>query len=147
MSLFAFSILLQILLFFYFEATTLLNLYPWNDLAKYTNREKTLEAASNGLVILISMGLFISHIKWLMTISVIFWFIFLIMQLLTWWMPYLTGRHLKQFPKSLYETHFIRTIKILPRVKDHIVPDAQHNVLQFISLITVIVSALSIFYA
>ncbi|KOS62083.1 hypothetical protein AN161_14805 [Lysinibacillus sp. FJAT-14222] len=64
------------------------------------------------------------------------------MQLLNWWMPYLTGKYLKQFPKTLYETHFKNTLKLLPPIKDHIIPDLQHNVLQIISLITFILSAL-----
>ncbi|MBU8878762.1 hypothetical protein BGM26_07125 [Bacillus sp. FJAT-29790] len=135
---------LQILLFLYFEITTLINLYPWNDLSKYSNREKIIEATANGIVIILSWALFITKIKWLMLISVLFWFVFLLMQLLTWWMPYLTGKHLKQFPRTLYETHFKNTIKILPPIKDHIIPDAQHNVLQIISLLIIIACAIAL---
>lgn len=139
------AIVFQILLFLYFEITTLVNLYPWNDLSKYSNKEKITEATVNGIIIILSFGLFITQLKWLMIISVLFWFIFLFMQILNWWMPYLTGKHLKQFPKTLYESHFKNTFKLLPPIKDHIIPDAQHNVLQIISLITFMVSAFSVF--
>ncbi|MBD8006611.1 hypothetical protein [Bacillus norwichensis] len=139
------AIVLQILLFFYFEVTTLLNLFPWNDLSKYTRKEKFTEAITNGLFILLCIGLFATKVKWLMAISVMFYLIFLIMQILTWWMPYCTGIHLKQFPKSLYESHFKDTIKWLPPMKDHIIPDAQHNVLQLLSMITLIASSISLF--
>jgi hypothetical protein len=139
------AIAFQILLFIYFEGTTLVNLYPWNDLSKYSNQEKIIEASVNGIIIILCLGLFISEIKWLMIISVIFWFVFLFMQILTWWMPYLTGKHLKQFPKTLYETHFKNTFKLLPPIKDHIIPDAQHNVLQILSLITFIVNTFALF--
>ncbi len=144
MDLFNFAIAFQILLFLYFEVTTLVNLYPWNDLSKYSTKEKFIEATVNGIIIILCIGLFITQIKWLMIISVVFWFVFLFMQLLNWWMPYLTGKYLNQFPKTLYETHFKNTLKLLPPIKDHIIPDLQHNVLQIISLITFILSALVI---
>ncbi|MFY0521517.1 hypothetical protein ACOMCU_27440 [Lysinibacillus sp. UGB7] len=114
MDLFNFAIAFQILLFLYFEVTTLVNLYPWNDLSKYSTKEKIIEATVNGIIIILCIGLFITQIKWLMIISVVFWFVFLFMQLLNWWMPYLTGKYLKQFPKTLYETHFKNTLKLLP---------------------------------
>lgn len=145
MNFFILGIVLFIVLFIYFEVTTLINLYPWNDLSKYTKKEKVIEAVVNGLFICTGLVLFISTIKWLMIMSVIAMFIHLLSQLLTWWLPYLTGKHLKQFPKSLYETHFTNTIKVLPRIKDHIIPDAQHNVLQFLTLVTFITCFLALF--
>lgn len=139
------ALVLQILLFLYFEVTTLVPLFPWNDLSKYSRKEKFTEAIANGLIILLCIGLFATKIKWLMAISVMFYLVFLVMQILTWWMPYLTGIHLKQFPRSLYESHFKNTIKWLPPVKGHIIPDAQHNVLQLISILTLITSSIALF--
>lgn len=144
MDIFKWAVILQLLLLLYFEAITLLNLYPWNDLSKYTFKEKVIEATVNGAIIIFNAGLFTTKVKWLMMISIVFWFLFLLMQLLTWWMPYVTGKHLKQFPRTLYDTHFKETIKLLPPIKDHIIPDAQHNVLQFLTLITFIVSVMSV---
>lgn len=146
MSIFLWAIVFQVILFLYFEVTTLINLFPWNDLSKYSLREKLLEAISNGITIIVGLILFITKIKWLMIISVLIWCLFLLMQVITWWMPYLTGKHLKQFSRELYDTHFQRTIKFLPPIKDHIVPDAQHNVLQILSLATFIVSLIAIIY-
>src|SRR5699024_7470218 len=140
MELYYWAISFQVFLFIYFEITTLVNLYPWNDLAKYSLREKVTEAIVNGMIIIIGIGLFLTKIKGLMIFSVIIWLIYLLMQLLTWWMPYLTGKHLKQFSKTLYQTHFQETIKILPPIKNHIIPDAQHNILQLLSLAAFIVS-------
>lgn len=144
MDIFKWAVILQLLLLLYFEAITLLNLYPWNDLSKYTFKEKVIEATVNGAIIIFNAGLFTTKVKWLMMISIVFWFLFLLMQLLTWWMPYVTGKHLKQFRRTLYDTHFKETIKLLPPIKDHIIPDAQHNVLQFLTLITFIVSVMSV---
>ena len=144
MNIFLWSVILQILLFLYFEVTTLVNLFPWNDLSKYSYRERLLEATVNGITIIIGIALFVTKIKWLMTISVVLWFVFLLMQLLTWWMPYLTGKHLKQFPRDLYDTHFQETLKILPPIKNHIIPDAQHTVLQIISLATFMTSLITV---
>lgn len=146
MSLFYFSICLQVILLFYFEMITLVNLYPWNDLSNYTKKEKWMEALINGFVIFMSLCLYLTHIKILMFIAVVCYFVFFIMQLLVWWLPYLTGIHLKQFPKNLYDLHFRKTFKILPPIKDNIIPDAQHNVLQLITMATLLVSAISLFH-
>lgn len=110
-------VFLQIVLFIYFEVTTLINLYPWNDLSKYSHKERLLDATINGIIIIIGIILFVIKVKWLMVISIVL-FVFLFMQLLTWWMLYLTGKHLKQFPRSLYDTHFQETLKILPPIKN-----------------------------
>ncbi|HLS34706.1 MAG TPA: hypothetical protein VK061_00545 [Bacillota bacterium] len=141
---FTFAFISQIILLVYFEVTTLINLYPWNDLSKYTRKEKITEATVNGITIIIGITLFISKKPVLMVIATIFWFLFLLVQLLNWWMPYITGKHLKQFPRELYDSHFQDTLKILPPIKEHIIPDAQHNVLQFLSLEVFIVSLLAI---
>ena len=145
MDLYKWAIVMQVLLFIYFEITTLVNLFPWNDLSKYSTREKVIEATTNGVVIITGIVLFLTKVNWLMTISVIIWFIFLFMQLLVWWMPYLTGKHLKQFPRELYDTHFQRTVKFLPRVKNHIIPDAQHIVLQTLSMATLVMCVAVLF--
>lgn len=57
---FTFAFISQIILLVYFEVTTLINLYPWNDLSKYTRKEKITEATVNGITIIIGMTLFIS---------------------------------------------------------------------------------------
>ncbi len=94
---------------------------------------------------MVCLALFLTNVFSLMVISVVGLFVFFMMQVLVWWLPYLTGVHVKQFPRSLYDSHFQETIKILPPVKDNIIPDAQHNMLQLLSLATVVVSAMSLF--
>lgn len=145
MLLFYFALCLQVSLLLYFGLITLFNLYPWNDLSKYTTQDKLKEAIVNGLFLIACLVLFLTGVFSLMVISVFGFGIFFIMQMLVWWLPYLTGIHLKQFPRSLYESHFQETVKILPPRKDNIVPDAQHNLLQLLSLTTVVVSALTLF--
>ena len=144
MDIFLWAVILQVLLFLYFEVTTLINLFPWNDLSKYSYKERLLEATVNGITIIVGLALFVTKVKWLMAVSAAFWFVFLLMQLLTWWMPYLTGKHLKQFPRDLYDTHFQETLKVLPPIKNYIIPDAQHNVLQIISLATFVTSLITV---
>src|SRR5699024_12566142 len=100
-------------------------------------------ASVNGAIISFHSVLVITKVIWLMMTSVVLWFFYLLMQLLTSWIPYLTGQHLIQFPRTLYDTHVRETIKLLPPIKDHIIPDAQHNVLQILSLITLIVRMLA----
>lgn len=144
MDLFIWALVMQLLLFIYFEIITLVPLYPWNDLSKYSTKEKVLEAATNGVIIVIGIGLFVTKIQLLMVISIVLWGLFLVMQLLTWWLPYITGKHLKQFSRELYDTHFEQTVKLLPRIKDHIIPDAQHLVLQVLTLSTLLTTAIAV---
>lgn len=66
-----------------FKVTTIFNLYPWNDLSKYSFREKMVEATGKGVIIFFSPGFFLSKIKSLMIISVVIYFVYLLMQLLT----------------------------------------------------------------
>lgn len=145
MTLFKWAVILQIVLLVYFVITTVLPLYPWNDLTPYSAAEKWTEAGVNGGLILLNLTLFLSKAKWLMLISILFWGAFLLMQLIIWWMPYLTGKHLKQFPKSLHESHFNNTLKILPPIKDHAIPDAQHNVLQLLTTLVLILCTAVVF--
>jgi len=142
--LFIWALVMQVLLFIYFEITSLVPLFPWNDLSKYSTKEKVVEATSNGIIILLGIGLFITQVKALMILSAILWGLFLTMQLLTWWLPYLTGKHLKQFSRELYDTHFQQTVKLLPRIKDHIIPDAQHLVLQVLTLSTLLTTTIAV---
>jgi len=110
------AIIFQILVFLYFEITTLINLFPWNDVSKYSatkmNRSNIKQNyfTSSHWIVATKTG-------WGMGISLLFWVFFFILQILTWWMPYLTGKHLKQFPRQLYYYHFSRTVKFFPHKK------------------------------
>src|SRR5690625_4642354 len=95
-----FVFICQIILLVYFEVTTLIHLYPWNYLYKYSRKEKITEATVNGITIIIGITLFISKKPVLMVIATIFWFLFLLVQLLNWWMPYITGKRFKTISKG-----------------------------------------------
>ncbi|MEH7333527.1 hypothetical protein V7161_12875 [Neobacillus drentensis] len=65
--------------------------------------------------------------------------IILIMHLFAWWLPYFFG-----FPlavKADYEKYFSRTYKILPPIKDHIIPDVEHIGVGVLLLTTLLIQS------
>ncbi|PLS03782.1 hypothetical protein CVD27_13410 [Neobacillus cucumis] len=59
------------------------------------------------------------------------------MHLFTWWFPYFFG-----YPNNIrtdYEKYFKRTFKFLPKIKDHIIPDAEHVGVGILLTITLLV--------
>jgi hypothetical protein len=56
-----------------------------------------------------------------------------------WWIPYLWGPTWLHSSLEWYTEHgYAETIKVLPPIGDHPIPDAQHLVLQLLSLIAAI---------
>ena len=53
--------------------------------------------------------------------------VFLAGHLAFWWKPYLLGASPSH--RASYERLFARTLKLLPPIRDHPVPDAQHTVI------------------
>jgi hypothetical protein len=61
-------------------------------------------------------------------------------QVAQWWVPYLFGLHpLTQDGGQWYwDSGYADTLHLLPGRADHVVPDAQHNTLQALSLLAAI---------
>ena len=70
---------------------------------------------------------------WLMVLSMIFYFVWLILQLTTWWIPYIFGASDKWY--EVYNRTFLHTHKILPSWGRHLAPDTMHLIIQVLLLI------------
>lgn len=65
--------------------------------------------------------------------------VWLSLQILGWWVPYLFGATPQHM--DMYNRVFARTYKVLPSFPNHPAPDAMHFVMQILLLVVVVSSA------
>jgi hypothetical protein len=157
----------QVALLAYHQVTTLVDFFPFNGARNYTRNEKLAECGVNGLL----MGLppigFAFHIPALMGFGVVYYFVLFGIELLIWWVPYLTtptGRWRVVYNRLLaiatsdfqsgdtlarwQDVHsrlHRGTITLLPRREERPVPNLEHTILHLWTLITAIVTAVYYF--
>jgi hypothetical protein len=123
------SLVLAILTLAWFDATTLLDLKPLNNIAAYTKREIWLEGLVNtvilGIVIVLVLTGNPASAAWVVGI-------WLAVQLLTWYPAYVTGKPEKH-ARDL-AAHHDGTLTVLPPIGDHPIPPLHQLVLQLMSL-------------
>jgi hypothetical protein len=73
--------------------------------------------------------------KWLMLAALIFYSIWLILQVTTWWPPYVFGA--SESWKEVYDRAFSASTQVLPAWEDHLPPDGMHLVLQILLVVAV----------
>ena len=128
-----------IFLLIYHQLTTWLPLYPWNNIKTYSPKEILLEAGSNAVL----MGLGIICIafgnKGFYHYYPLFYYPFLLTgEFFQWWLPYFSDKFAKANMNFDYDLRFSNTKKLIPHKAGKRTPDANHIVLHFISLVTVI---------
>ncbi|HEV2613825.1 MAG TPA: hypothetical protein VGV92_03850 [Gammaproteobacteria bacterium] len=112
-----------ILLALYLLITDYIDLFPYNDVSKHTEDDRKKErlnyilplisalASAFGYIItdliaLITAGIYLyGHIQW-------------------WWIPYFWGTTTER--KQRYQKKFGHTLKVLPAIKDHPIPNLEH---------------------
>jgi hypothetical protein len=65
-----------------------------------------------------------------------------LLQLWTWWYPWIVGATAEW--QAEHQAYFSRTLKLIPVDAVHIAPDAQHLLLQLLTLVTVIATAMAV---
>jgi hypothetical protein len=68
----------------------------------------------------------------------------LVGHIFAWWVPYFWG-HYSAFTKQEYEFSFSKTIKILPPIKDHPIPDLEHMPVGILALVWCIAAIIDLF--
>lgn len=129
------AIVAQGIMLGYFILANHVRLYPWNNLI-----EPQLVSTLTGVVpFSIYILAFALNIRWLMFVGVVHSFIWLALQLWQWWLPYLFG------PTALhrefgwyFENGYTETIRFLPSLGARPIPDAQHVVLELLSIVVVV---------
>ena len=119
----------------YFIIDNHIDLYPWNNLIT-PQLPSTLSAVIPFTVYAVGFAL---GIRGLMLVGTVHSYVWLALQIRQWWIPYLLGRTAVHREFDWYVAHgYDRTIRLLPRIADHPTPDAQHLVLQVLSIVVVI---------
>jgi len=117
----------------YFVIDNYVPLYPWNNLA-----EAGPQLASTLSMVIpytVTAVVLLARWRWPAVFMAGYCWVLLALQIATWYPPYLFGTSADWYHAHGYD----KTIKLLPRVDNHVVVvDAQHNVLQVLTLATAI---------
>jgi hypothetical protein len=128
----------QLLLVIFHQLTTLIDLYPFNNIRSYTIKERLIECLVNGSIMLVPVIGHLLQIKWMITSSLVIYPVLLIGEFLNWWRYYFFGPT-KDW-RSIYDRLFKETIIILPPIKNHPIPNLEHTILHGITLITTVLT-------
>jgi hypothetical protein len=152
----------QLVLLVYHQVTTVFDFYPFNGARNYNWNEKLAEAGSNGVLMSLAPIGFGFHIKGLMIFGVVYYFVLFAVEIIIWWIPYLTvpsGRWrgiynrllscaTSNFEKgdtlanwiNIYHRLHAGTITVLPPRNDRPVPNLEHIILHGWTLVTALVT-------
>lgn len=132
----------QLVLLIYFTIDNHVNLYPWNNLrSPAAELPSTLSAWIPFLVI---MSAFAFRMRWGMLVGTVYVYVWLLLQIRQWWIPYLFGpTPLHRDFAWYYEHGYVETLKVLPPIGDHPIPDFQHIVLQPLSAVVVVTATVA----
>jgi len=128
----------QLTMLIYFTIDNHVYLYPWNNLESLTEQ---IPSTLWGPFLLIMLA-FRRRVRWGMALGTIWTHVWLALQFQQWWVPYLFGRaDTSWYVNGGYD----ETLKLLPSLGTGVIPDAQHNVLQLLSLIVIITTYMAFF--
>jgi hypothetical protein len=127
---------LNILHLAYHQVTSNIDFFPFNNIRNYTTKQRIAEVSVN----FVTMGFPVAAIllkNHLMT-GIACWFLGFLLcgEYLSWWKAYLFGASDKW--KNIYNKIHKDTIIILPPIKDNPVPNLEHCILHFLTLLTFI---------
>jgi hypothetical protein len=128
------AVIAQLLCAVYLQFIEWVSVFPWNDLT-HGNGQEGLDA----ILAIFQLGL-AAGFAWrrvlAMMIGLLSYLAWFILQLDSWWRPYLLGGRTVGL-----NWYFARTWKFLPMIDDRPTPDAAHVVLQ-LSLLLVLITGL-----
>jgi hypothetical protein len=128
----------QLFLLLFHQCTTLVDLYPFNNVRSYSLKERAIECLVNGSIMLLPALGFIFHIQWLMITSLLVYPVLLAGEFMSWWRHYFFGA--TECWQKMYDRLFKETIIVLPPIKNHPVPNLEHTILHGLTLITTILT-------
>jgi hypothetical protein len=158
----ALVVLCQVVLLVYHQMTTLVDFFPFNGSRHYTWKEKLAEAGVNGVLMSLPPIGFAFQIRPLMDFGVVYYFVLFAVELIIWWIPYLTmptggWRRIYNFMLALATSSFERddalkhwnevynrihrqTTTLLPSRGDRVVPNLEHTILHAWTLLTALLT-------
>jgi hypothetical protein len=155
----------QILLLVYHQVTTTVDLFPFNGARFHRGKERIAECAVNGVLMSLGPIGFAFHVSALMTFGVIYYFVLFAIEVIIWWVPYLTvpsgrWRSFYNLLLAFGNGDFARgdtlsrwveihdrihrgTIALLPAREGRPVPNLEHTILHAWTLVTALVTAVA----
>jgi hypothetical protein len=131
-------IVFQLILLAFHQVTTLVDLFPFNNVRSYTMKERLNECLVNGIVMAVPPIGFIFGVDWMMTASVFIYPVLLAGEFMNWWRPYFF-KPTNEW-RETYERIFSKTIVVLPAIKNNPVPNLEHTILHSLTLATAVVT-------
>src|SRR5580700_11617028 len=148
----------QVVLLVYHQATTLIDLSPFNGARHYTLKERCAEAGANCILMGLAPIGYAFQIRSLMIFGVVYYFVLFAIEIIIWWIPYLTvpsGRWRRIYNRLLagstscfkagdtldhwceiYDRLHRGTITFLPARGNRPVPNLEHTILHAWTLVT-----------
>ncbi|HMF47957.1 MAG TPA: hypothetical protein VK603_04900 [Candidatus Saccharimonadales bacterium] len=133
----------QLVMLIYFTIDNHVDLFPWNNLrSPVAELPSTLAAWIPFLLIMLT---FVYRIRWGMVAGTVYTYVWLLLQIRQWWIPYLFGPTPLHRDFSWYYEHgYTETVKVLPPIGNHPVPDLQHMSLQLLSLAVTLTATIAV---
>lgn len=134
------AVVFTLLLLIYHQVTTVVPLFPWNDVEKYSKKELLAEAGTNGLLMgLGALSIIVGNTGFFHYYPLIYYPFLFCGECIQWWIPYFFSSFANSKINFPYETLFARTTKLIPHKPGKRTPDANHIVLHFITIVTIII--------
>jgi hypothetical protein len=118
------SVILPLSLVGYLLIIDFVDLYPLNDISQRKKHDRIAELF-NYFIFIVGALCAMSDISPFIYCAFGIATVGLLGHITAWWIPYFFG-HYSKFTKEEYDFAFSRTIKILPPIKDHPIPDLEH---------------------
>jgi hypothetical protein len=137
---FALALGLQVLTLVFHQLTTHLDLHPFNNVRHYSRKERLTEGSVNGAVMLLPVVLLLVDRPVTVTISAVLFSMLFVMELLMWWLPYVSGASLPVLTQGdetwdqMHARVFASTVTVLPRIRSHPTPNLEHTLLHACTL-------------
>jgi hypothetical protein len=141
----ALAIFFQALLLLFHQATTLFDLYPFNNVRTYTLKERLLECGVNGALMALPLVGSLFRVEWMTNVALLIYPVLLLGEYLAWWRHYFFGP--TEAWKKTYNRLFKNTIIVLPPIKNHPVPNLEHTILHSLTGLTAIITYIAYFTA
>lgn len=146
------SLVVQFVLALYFQAIVWFPLGAWNDqpgkrlIEAVQSGETPVAAFGFSFVMLLPILLFAlaywRRWSWLMWLGLIGYGVWTVLQIQSWWIPYIFGAD----QRALHNQKFLeRTSRILPSFPNHPAPDAMHFVLDMLLFSVVALTSVGLF--
>ena len=133
------ALLAQLLLLFYYEFFEWVNVFPWNNVVN-GNGQALLDIVLGVVLAGLLLGPLL-RLRWLVGIGTVLFSLWLLLQIQGWWLPYFFG--ISASGRRFYQHWFSQTLKMLPRIADHPIPDAGHLVLQGCIVLALVTSGVT----